>query len=142
MLTIVLTGVKAAYNRSDFLAIVLDYVTQDTTLANQYVDAVIAGNSRNMSVPSGDLLTVAGDLDAAGVKVVGKVSCNSVQAAPTYNRTLFVTCIKDHFNPDPAVAGAFADDVEASTSRVMTGPPCLIATELDAAGVNWNFLSM
>lgn len=142
MLTIVLTGVKATYDRSRFLAVVFDYVTQDTTLANQYVDAVIAGSSRNMSVPSGDLGVIATELDAAGVKVVGKVSCTSVKAAPLYNRGLFVTCIKAHFNPDPAVAGAFADDVEASTPRVMTGPPCVIATELDAAGVNWNYLSM
>ncbi len=137
-----LTGVKAQYNRSDFLDIVLANVTSNQTDANAYVDAVIAGSSRNMSVASGSLGIIATELDVAGVKVVAKVSCTSVKAAPTYNRTLFVNSIKDHYNPNPAVAGAFADDVEGSTARTMNGPPGIIATELDAAGVNWNYASM
>ena len=38
--------------------------------------------------------------------------------------------------------GPFADDVEASTTRTMNGPPGILATELDAAGVNWHYDSM
>lgn len=142
MLTIVLTGVKAQYSRPDLLDLVLVHVTQVPADANAYVDAVIAGSSRNMSVPAGDLGIIATELDVAGAKVVAKVSCTSVNAAPTYSRTLFVNSIKAHYNASPAVAGAFADDVEASTARTMTGPPGIIATELDLAGVHWQFASM
>jgi len=142
MLTIVLTGVKAQYNRPDFLDIVLAHVTQVQADAEAYVDAVIAGNSRNMSVASGSLGIIATELDVAGVKVVAKVSCTSVKAAPTYNRGLFITCIKARYNSNSAVAGAFADDVEAATARTMNGPPGIIATEPDAAGVNWTWASM
>ena len=95
-----------------------------------------------MSVPSGGLGVIATELDAVGVKVVGKVACTSVQAAPAYDRGLFIGTIREHFNADPAIAAAFADDVQAQKQRTMNGPPAVIATELDAAGVKWHYASM
>lgn len=135
MPTLVLTGVKPAYNRPDFLAIVLQWVTSDITLANQYVNAVIGGANRDMVVSAGQIGVIATELDVAGVNVIATFVCTSVQAGGAYSRATFIVSIKAHVNPQQAFADQFATDVENGTDRLMLGKPGVIATELDVAGV-------
>lgn len=138
MPTFTLTGVKVAYNRPAFLTLVLQWVTTDITLANQYVDAVIAGQSRTMVVPGGQLGIIATELDLAGVICVATWNCTG--KAANYNRAAFISTIKK-CGKNTAEANQFATDVENGQARQMTGgPPQIIATELDFAGVVWNAL--
>ncbi len=135
MPTLVLTGAKPTYNRPAFLQLVLKWVTTDITAANQYVDAVLAGQSRDMVVPGSQLGIIATELDLAGIVVRASFVCTATKPAPAYNRPMFLGIIVQWVGNTPPLPDSFANDVQAGTARIMTGPPSIIATELDAAGV-------
>lgn len=135
MPTLILTDVKAIYNRPVILGIVYSWVTQNTTDANAYVDALIAGTDKNLTIPTHKVGVIATELDIAGV-LMSTVTFTCGWVVPQkYNRTAFIATLTANNVSNPS---GFATDVENNTARTFTGPPEVIATELDFHGVVWH----
>lgn len=54
---------------------------------------------------------------------------------PPYSRQKLMSLVLAYVTQDPNAANAYCDAVEHGQQRLMSGPPQIIATELDLAGV-------